>query len=244
MGITKTKDAVMDLAVILSEHREYIVSGGNRGSQANLSNLDLKYANLKRAILCKANLSKANLSCAILIDANLRGANMMYAKLSYVKLSGAILCEANLSGANLSGAHLIGTNLMNADLSGADLWSADLSGADLRNADLRNANLSGADLSGADLSGTKGLASKFEEIKEAQRILNILDSLLGSLDMTDWHTCETTHCLAGWCEPNEKLPGSKASRKMPTLAKYFFSTNDKAMKALIKVASGVESVWN
>ena len=214
----------MDLAVILAEHREYIVSGGKRGSQANLSNLDLKFANLKSAILCKANLSKANLSCAILIDANLRGANMMYAKLSYVKLSGAILCETNLSGANLSGAHLSGTNLMNADLSGADLWSADLSGA--------------------DLSGTKGLASKFEEIKEAQRILNILDSLLGSLDMTDWHTCETTHCLAGWCEPNEKLPGSKASRKMPTLAKYFFSTNDKAMKALIKVASGVESVWN
>lgn len=30
------------------------------------------------------------------------------------------------------------------------------------------------------------------------RILAAVESGAGRLDMSDWHTCETTHCRAGW----------------------------------------------
>jgi hypothetical protein len=73
-----------------------------------------------------------------------------------------------------------------ADLSGANLRGADLSGADLRGADL-----SGADLRGADLSG----APKIENIHKA---IYAAASADGALNMGKWHTCETTHCRAGW----------------------------------------------
>ena len=125
----------------------------------------------------------------------------------------AIERDANLSGANLSDA-----NLSDANLSGANLSDANLSGA----------NLSGAYLSGAYLSGAKGLAftpppdpptpyvrdtSKNHQ-KRAERfrkrhpevpVVENLDAKIlaaidagGSLDMGAWHTCQTTHCRAGW----------------------------------------------
>ena len=57
--------------------------------------------------------------------------------------------------------------------------------ADLRGADLRDANLSGANLS----------APVVQSIDAA--ILAAIDGG-GALAMGDWHTCETTHCRAGW----------------------------------------------
>ena len=130
----------------------------------------------------------------------------------------AIERDANLSGANLSDA-----NLSDANLSGANLSDANLSGANLS-----DAYLSGAYLSGAYLSGAKGLAftpppdpptpyvrdtSKNHQ-KRAERfrkrhpevpVVENLDAKIlaaidagGSLDMGAWHTCQTTHCRAGW----------------------------------------------
>ena len=63
-------------------------------------------------------------------------------------------------------------------------------------ADLRGANLRGADLCDADLRGAKGIT--------APVIPNLDDAILaatesgGKLEMDTWHTCETTHCRAGW----------------------------------------------
>lgn len=74
---------------------------------------------------------------------------------------------------------------------------ADLSYADLSYANLRGANLSGANLSGADLSGAK-------ELPPVPIIPNIDRAILaaiesgGTLKMDAWHTCQTTHCRAGW----------------------------------------------
>ena len=74
-------------------------------------------------------------------------------------------------------------NLRDANLSGANLIGADLSGADL----------SGANLRGAVLSGSEHL--RVPQLH--QKILAAIDAG-GSLEMGDWHTCETTHCRAGW----------------------------------------------
>jgi len=107
------------------------------------------------------------------------------ANLRETDLRRADLRWANLRGADLRGADLRGADLRGANLRWADLRGADLRGAHLRRADLRWANLRGAKL---DLEIESGLLEKIasEALKE------------NALDMDDWHTCKTTHCIAGW----------------------------------------------
>ncbi len=151
---------------------------------ANLSGANLRGANLSDANLSDANLPGANLSGADLSGANLTGANLPGANLSGANLSDANLSDANLRGANLSGADLIGANLP-----GANLSDANLSGADLIGANLPDANLIGANLSGADW---------IPKIKNIHQAVYASASESGALEMATWHTCETTHCRAGW----------------------------------------------
>jgi hypothetical protein len=151
----------------------------------------------------------------------------------------------NLSNLSLWSEDFRNSNLRHVDFTGSDLRYTKFSSADLSYANFTNAELSGADLSGAKLEGVIGLASKEEEMAEAKRILRILENPANSLDMSDWHRCKTTHCLAGWSCPNEEHPGAEASRKMPTLAKYFYEDDEReAYAALERVASGQESIWN
>ena len=111
-------------------------------------------------------------------------------------LHGADLRGAYLGGAYLRGADLGGANLHGAYLGGADLHGAYLHGADLHGAYLGGAYLGGADLGGADLRGADlGGAPRIENIHQA---VYAAASQPGALDMGDWHTCETTHCRAGW----------------------------------------------
>lgn len=84
------------------------------------------------------------------------------------------------------------TNLNWADLRGADLREASLSEASLRGASLSGANLSEASLRGADLPPTPAIAGI------DAKILDAIADPGNALDMSTWHTCETTHCRAGW----------------------------------------------
>jgi uncharacterized protein YjbI with pentapeptide repeats len=90
-----------------------------------------------------------------------------------------------------------GVSLRGADLRGADLRWADLTGAYLRGADLRGANLRRAYLRGANLTGAIGLPAAPVVPDIDARILSAIEAG-GGLDMNTWHTCETTHCRAGW----------------------------------------------
>ena len=65
--------------------------------------------------------------------------------------------------------------------------SVNLRAADLRAAYLRDANLSYADLSDAPFAVPN---------IDAQILARIETD--GKLNMNNWHTCETTHCRAGW----------------------------------------------
>ena len=118
--------------------------------------------------------------------------NLYRADLSRDYLSEADLYRANLSGANLSEAYLYRADLRGAYLSGDDLSLAYLSWADLRGADLYRADLSGANLSRAALPYAPAIAN----IDAA--ILDAIESDGNALNMSTWHTCETTHCRAGW----------------------------------------------
>jgi hypothetical protein len=117
-------------------------------------------------------------------------------------LGGANLGGANLRGANLGGANLRGANLSDANLRGADLSDANLGGANLRGANLGDANLGGANL---DIPVTI-YPSLINEI--AQIAHGAHPKMSGKLEMENWHTCETTHCIAGWAvalHPEGKL---------------------------------------
>jgi len=136
---------------------------------------------------------------------------------SGVSLYRADLNEANLIGAALRGADMYEANLNEANLNGADLneailtW-ASLREADLREADLRRANLIGAKLRGADLRDAMGLpdAPAIPQLESA-----ILAAILagGELRMGDWHTCDTTHCRAGWAITLAGEAGAKLERE-------------------------------
>jgi len=180
------------------------VNGEPDGVRLQAQNANLRDANLRGANLSDANLFGANLIDAILRDASLRGANLSDANLSDANLSGANLFGANLRGASLIDANLRGANLRGASLSGANLFGANLSGASLIDANLSGANLRGANLSdanlfGANLSGAVGLPIADDAPQRLQAVAAaVLDGDGATLAMGCWHTCDTTHCLAGW----------------------------------------------
>jgi hypothetical protein len=64
--------------------------------------------------------------------------------------------------------------------------------------DLSGDDLSGDDLSGDDLSGVRGLPKTVPLVENLNtKILSAIEDG-GKLEMHTWHTCETTHCRAGW----------------------------------------------
>ena len=115
-----TQIDLVELAAILDQHKIWVESGGDEGSKAELSGVNLE----------NADLTGVNLQGAILQRANLRNAD-----LSMANLRGASLVQADLCNANLLGAELRGANLMGATLYGAEgLWLGRLGGANLYDA--------------------------------------------------------------------------------------------------------------
>jgi uncharacterized protein YjbI with pentapeptide repeats len=194
-------------------------------ARANLADANLAYAYLADANLADAYLADANLAYAYLADANLADAYLADANLAGAYLAGAYLADANLARANLAYANLAGAYLADANLADAYLADANLADAYLAGAYLADANLAYANLAGARNVPT--LANASTESREpyerrvrtpAERaaeyrarhpdvpvvekldakILSVLDSGAGTLDMCAWHSCETTHCRAGW----------------------------------------------
>ena len=142
----------------------------------------------------------------------------------------AVAKKVSLSDANLTGANLSGANLSDANLTGANLTGA---------------NLSGASLTGANLSGAPVIESIHQKVFGAA-------SSPGALDMRDWHTCETTHCRAGWVvalagEAGKELEarvGTQCAAALiymtsdPSLEKIpdFFATNENALEDMKRLA--------
>ena len=158
-------------------------------NQAALLGWAIKNALKSDAVLRGADLSGADLSGAVLIGANLSDAGLRGADLRGANLSYAVLIGANLRDAVLRGADLSDADLSDAVLRGALLRGADLRGAYLRGADLRDADLRGADLSGAEIPLLPNIDAA---------ILEAVEKDGNKLDMGSWHTCQTTHCRAGW----------------------------------------------
>ena len=163
---------------------------------------------------------------AVASGADLRYADLRYADLSRADLSGADLSGADLSGARLNGARLNGADLHFANLRYADLSFAGLSGANLRGANLHFANLRGANLHFANLRYANLRFAKLRianldnvpRIKSIHQAVYTAASAEGALDMSDWHTCETTHCWAGWVTTLAGEEGAVLEHVMGTAA--------------------------
>jgi hypothetical protein len=184
---------------------------------------------------------------ADLTDADLAGADLRGADLTEADLRGADLTDADLRGADLRWADLRDAYLTDADLRGADLSNAVLRDADLTDADLGGADLRGADLRGADLAGAKGLTGDSFGITPdptlPQRVAkSIIQEQLIVLEMIDWHTCETTHCLAGsaihlsgpagYVLEKATSPSVAGAMLMPSACHLFLASNEEAMEWL------------
>ncbi len=119
-------------------------------------------------------------------------------KIQIKSIGGSILFEGDFSCLSKAVEAAVGAG---ADLRSANLRSADLSYANLSSADLSYANLSSADLSSADLRSAdlRYVMDALPVLKNPDaEILNTIKNKKGALEMGSWHTCETTHCRAGW----------------------------------------------
>ena len=122
------------------------------------------------------------------------------ANLTDAYLTGANLADANLTDANLTRANLTRAYLTRANLTGANLTGAYLTDADLTRANLTRAYLTGANLTRANLTGALDGVPLVENLDAAILAAVEASQLIGKagLDMRHWHTCESTHCRAGW----------------------------------------------
>jgi hypothetical protein len=237
-----------------------------------------------RADLRGADLSGAYLSGAYLSGAYLRDAYLRDADLSGAYLSGADLSGAYLSGADLRGAYLRDADLRDADLRGADLSGAYLSGADLRDAYLRDAYLRDAYLRDAYLRDARNIpegitaeppgpptpellarraarAQRYRQRYPEVPIVENLDAKIleaiedgGTLDMSDWHRCKTTHCRAGWAitlagkagqtletDFGSELAGAMIYRASTGHVPDFFATTEVALEDIEACAKAAEA---
>jgi hypothetical protein len=75
-----------------------------------------------------------------------------------------------------------------------------------------------------------------------QKIAEIVTEKDGALDMESWHTCDTTHCIAGWAchlAPNGKELEAKRGTQIAGLMllgieahSHFFDDNETATRWL------------
>ena len=206
-------------------------------------------------------------------------ADLAGADLADADLAGADLADADLAGAYLAGAYLAGADLAGANLAGADLAGAYLARAYLARADLAGADLAGAYLARArnvpETNGSESVQSKEPEPTDRRerqrlraerfrarnpdvpvipdldaRILGILESGKGQLRMSAWHTCETTHCRAGWAitlageagkKLEEKYDSHRAGRMIYQASTgrvpHFFASDERAMEDIRQCAA-------
>ena len=130
----------------------------------------------------------------------------------------ALKARAYLARADLAGAYLADANLAGADLAGANLAGADLAGAN----NVPETNGSECVQSGkrpprktpAERAADYRARNPDVPVVEAldAKILAAIDAG-GKLRMDQWHTCETTHCRAGWAITLAGDAGADLERK-------------------------------
>lgn len=109
---------------ILTQHKLWIETNGEKGVCAYLREAILTGANLAGVELWDANLREASLQGANLTGADLRNANLREVWVEGTNFTGANLRDAKLYGVDFSGANMTGASLQGSNLEDADLTNA------------------------------------------------------------------------------------------------------------------------
>lgn len=167
----------------------------------------------------------------------------------------ALAADANLADADLADANLAGANLADAYLAGA------------RNVPETNGSESVQphERATTDEQRAARYAKRSAKFRERNpdvpvipdidaRILALVDSGAGKLDMGAWHSCQTTHCRSGWAitlggeagKALEEKYGPFHAGRMIYIAStgrvpHFFASNEAAMEDLRACAAGQEA---
>lgn len=138
------------------------------------------------------------------------------------------------------------------DISGKVLFSDD--SPTIRET-LENAVRAGANLSRAYLSRARGLPVA-PVVKDLDAAIVAAIQAGGRLEMKTWHTCQTTHCLAGWAIVLAGEAGAELEKELgPNVAgaliyaasrpgvpvPNFYASNNKAMEDLMKGGERIEN---
>jgi len=218
---------------------------------------------VKWAVKARADLAGADLADADLAGAYLAGADLADAYLARAYLAGAYLADADLARANLAGAYLAGADLAGADLADAYLARAYLAGAYLADADNLPSGVEKTDppepyerKPSAERYAQR--AARFRERNPAVPVIPNLDAQIlaaveanpKALEMGAWHTCETTHCRAGWAihlageagYALEKQYNAERAGRMIYLAStgrvpHFYASNERALEDIRECAA-------
>jgi len=166
-------------------------------------------------------------------------------------VSGRDVTYDDLSGMDLRFADFSRTDLSYSDLSNVDLRHAKLQGTVLRGVDLQGANLSGVRLSNVDTKyanfvGAVGLTIASDAADRLKAVAAAALAADDALEMDAWHTCRTTHCIAGWAiylagEPGRLLEESHGSAIAGLMLlgteahSHFYDSNEDARKWLQEV---------
>jgi uncharacterized protein YjbI with pentapeptide repeats len=208
---SKLDDANLFLAVL---HDIRMV--GTTLRRANLRSVLMMNAELQYARFDQADLSGSRLIGSRFTQGSLREADLRRVIANKVDFSQTDLSLANLEYGSFEGSSFNDAILTGANITGAYFNGATFKGAVLRGLDLASANFSGAIIEGAfisqeDFTDTPVIPNIHKAIYKAA-------SVEGALDMRTWHSCETTHCRAGWAITLAGTAGAALEEKIGTAA--------------------------
>jgi uncharacterized protein YjbI with pentapeptide repeats len=202
----------------------------------------LRGANMRSILMCDAVLSYAHLDGADLSRSRLIGSRFTYGTLREANLSGVIANKADFTDADLSGANLTFGSFEGCCFDGAMLTGATITGAYFNGATFKGTILKGLDLTTANFSGAivDGAIITREDFPDAPVVPDIhkaiyaAASATGALDMQVWHTCETTHCRAGWAVTLACAAGAALEDKLgtPAAATLIYLASDPDLKRI------------
>jgi hypothetical protein len=162
-----------------------------------------------------------------------------------------------------AGTYLTGANLTDVDLAGADLTGANLARAHLAGAknydpgahvEPKEVYVRKADCRTTRLDHARRYRERHHEVPVVEnldrKILDVVTSGKGILDMSNWHACDTTHCRAGWAVHfagergyalersmgGTEYAGRAIYRASTGRSPYFFGSTERALEDIKRCA--------
>jgi hypothetical protein len=218
--------------------RLYLVDE-NFASQ-DLSGKDFSYATFINCNFSKANLIEANFSFTCIKDCNFHN---------------AVLCKSSFDHSDIWSSSFVFASLKDSTFKYSTIYHSNFKTSDCTNCNFKNAHLHSINFKQTTLKN-----SNFENITgikivsdTQQRLIAVAKDALASKDtlqMDLWHTCNTTHCIAGWaihhageigyCMENEiGAPIAGLILLGPEAFKHFYDTDEQARKYLESVLESV-----